>query len=134
MVNVSHYTYNRWSRNKCCRILLFLLEKLRNHVNLYFMLTNTVKLKSNLLSCIKIYFLINCDNSPLEEKSLYNCCRLKLHLLSKLFDCEYIRKHKCLYCIFFLWLWCSRLVILNSLFKSLCILFSLFTVVLIAVI
>ena len=135
MVNVSHYTYNRWSWNKCSRIFLFLLKKLSNDIYLHLMLTDTVKLKCNLLSSIKINFLVNCYNSSLKEKSLNYCCRLKLHLLGKLLDCKHIRKYKCLDCILFLlWLLCYRLIILNSLFKSLGVLFFVLAVILIAVI
>ena len=70
MVNVTHNTDYRRSRNHIILVLFVLFEELCDHIHLFFLLSNDIKAKCDLLCLFKVDLLVYCYHDTFHEKLL----------------------------------------------------------------
>ena len=70
MVNVTHNTDYRRSRNHIILVLFVLFEELCDHIHLFFLLSNDIKAKCDLLCLFKVDLLVYGYHDPFHEKLL----------------------------------------------------------------
>ena len=92
MVNMTHNTNYRRSRNHIILIFIIFFQKFFNHIYLNFSLADNIILDCNILCSLISYLLINGYNLPLKKQFLDNSRWLYLHLVSKILNCDCLWK------------------------------------------
>ena len=106
MVYMSHDADYRRSGYEIFLVFLILFQKFFDHIDFYFLLTDTVEFKCNLFCLVKFNLLVHGYHCTLQEKLLYQLCRLYLHRLSQFTNGKLLRdcdRADCLLRFFLFW-------------------------------
>ena len=92
MVNVSHDADNRRSGNHILLVLLILLQKLLDHIDLDFLLTDDVVFNGDALRFLIGDLLIQRHDLAFHKQLLDDSCSRNLHLVGKVLDGDVVRE------------------------------------------
>ena len=114
MVNVTHDTDYRRSRNHIRFIFFVFFQKFFDNVYFLFRLCNNIIIQCDLLCFFKVDFMVYRYHSSFQEQFFNDYRRLHLHSFCELTDCHFLRKCNFFYFWFLLFLFWLRSRFLKS--------------------